>query len=70
MTPSDMRMTRRALDLTQTQMASVLHVHESTVRGWEAGTPIPGPAQVAVVYILRYGLLDGIAEDIPEWRSP
>ena len=70
MTPEDLRKARRALDKTQYEMSRMLQVHESTYQGWESGTGIPGPAKVAVHYMLRCGILDGLMDGIPEWRSP
>jgi DNA-binding transcriptional regulator YiaG len=47
MTASDMKHRRRALELTQTDLAKRLGVHSMTVSRWERGTvPIPEPVSL------------------------
>ena len=57
MTPADLRAARKALGLTQTQMAAALRLSDKngarSIRIWEKeGNTIPGPVQVAVGYVL------------------
>lgn len=60
MTPAAFKAARKALGLSQNALARALRVADGrTVRRWEAGErDIPGPAQVAVLYMLRHGPLE------------
>ena len=59
MTPKQFKAARRELDLTQNGMAQALGIaSDRTVRRWEAGErDIPGPAIVAIAYMLEFGLM-------------
>ena len=71
MTPDDLRKARRALDLTQVEMSKALRVDERKYRAWESGVAMPGPAVVAVHYMLRHGLIEGLIDNgVLTWRSP
>ena len=49
MTPSELRSTREAMGLTQTELAEALETALRTVQHWEAGDrAIPGPVRVAL----------------------
>ena len=52
MTPADFRNARKALGLTQHQLAEALHMGKwgwQTISKWENGSqPVPGPVQVAL----------------------
>ena len=57
MTPADFRNARKALGLSQKEMAEALRLSpkngDRTIRLWETdGNTIPGPAQVAVEYMM------------------
>jgi len=53
MTPDDLRRIRRALGLTQGELADELGVHQVTVARWEVGMRrIPEPVARLVVRIL------------------
>lgn len=58
MTPSDLRIARRKLGLTQHALAEALRMGKSgwqSVSRWERdGQTIPGPVQVAVQCLLRH----------------
>lgn len=60
MTPADFKAARQRLGLSQNALARALRVADGrTVRRWEAGQrDIPGPAMVAVAYMLRFGVLE------------
>lgn len=56
MTPAELKSIRKALGLTQSQLAALLELSpkngDRSVRVWEAeGATIPGPVAVAVRYI-------------------
>lgn len=54
MTPQEFKAARRTLGLSAEKMAKALNVSSGrTVRRWEAGKDIPGPAIVAVRFMLR-----------------
>lgn len=82
MTPTNLRIARKSLGLTQHSLAEVLRMGKwgfQSVAKWEKGeVPIPGPAQVAIelmardaewveVERLRMGKLFGWDE--PTWRD-
>jgi len=56
MTPSDLKYARRALGLTQRELASVLRLGKDggrAVRRWEGGdSPISGPVSLAIEAML------------------
>ena len=57
MTPADLRAARKALGLTQSGLAEALRLSPTngsrTIRIWETdGNTVPGPAQVAVEFML------------------
>lgn len=57
MTPADLRAARKTLGLTQSGLAEALRLSPTngsrTIRIWETdGNTIPGPAQVAVEFML------------------
>lgn len=57
LTPADFRKARKALGLSQREMAEALRLSpangDRTIRIWEAeGNTVPGPAQVAVEMML------------------
>jgi DNA-binding transcriptional regulator YiaG len=63
MSPDDVRAARQRLELTQLQLADALRLArpygKDVVRSWETGRrPITGPAQVAIAFMLRFGLLE------------
>lgn len=58
MTPADFRNARKALGLSQKEMAKALRLSEKngdrSIRIWESeGNTVPGPVQVAVEFMLR-----------------
>lgn len=58
MTPADLRAARKALGLTQSGLAEALRLSDKngarTIRIWETdGNTVPGPAQVAVEFMLK-----------------
>lgn len=58
MTPADFRNARKALGLSQKEMARALRLSEKngdrSIRIWESeGNTVPGPVQVAVEFMLR-----------------
>lgn len=57
MRPADFHNIRKALGLTQSQMAEALRMGPNgsrTIRRWETGEiPVSGPAQVAVEAMIR-----------------
>lgn len=58
MTPADFRNARKALGLSQREMAEALRLSpangDRTIRIWETeGNTVPGPAQVAVEAMLK-----------------
>jgi DNA-binding transcriptional regulator YiaG len=58
MTPADFRNARKALGLSQKEMAKVLRLSEKngdrSIRIWESeGNTVPGPVQVAVEFMLE-----------------
>jgi transcriptional regulator with XRE-family HTH domain len=58
MTPADFRNARKALGLTQSQMAEALRLSTKngsrSIRIWEKeGNTVPGPVQVAVEFMLE-----------------
>lgn len=64
-TPERVKAARKALGLTQAQLAARLRLRanygDATVRSWEAGRrEISGPAQVAIELLLQ---LDGLTID-------
>ena len=58
MTPAKFKAARQALGLSQDAMARALLVKSGrTIRRWESGErDIPGPALVAVGYMLQHGI--------------
>jgi len=49
MLPAELRATREAMGLTQTELAAALETALRTVQHWEAGDrAIPGPVRVAL----------------------
>ena len=60
MTPKDFKSARQTLGLSSKGMARALQVESGrTIRRWEAGDrEIPGPAIVALTFMLRTGVLD------------
>lgn len=56
MTPADLRAARKALGLSQKELAKALRMGEhgwQSVSRWERdGSDIPGPVQVALEYLL------------------
>jgi len=59
MTPAQFKAVRKALGLSQQEMAEALRLNSGrAVRAYEGGErEISGPIQVAVAYMIRYGLL-------------
>jgi DNA-binding XRE family transcriptional regulator len=57
-TSAEFRMARKALGLSQTDMANALRLKDArAVRYYEAGErDISGPIQVAIAYMLKFGL--------------
>ena len=57
MTPTNLRIARKSLGLTQHSLAEVLRMGKwgfQSVAKWEKGeVPIPGPAQVAIELMAR-----------------
>ena len=57
MTPAELKSARKALGLSARGLAEALNLGTHggrTVRRWESGeTPISGPAQVAIKYMLK-----------------
>jgi DNA-binding transcriptional regulator YiaG len=58
MTPDDFRNARKALGLSQKDLAKVLRLSEKngdrSIRIWETeGNTVPGPVQVAVGFMLK-----------------
>lgn len=68
MTANEMVKARLALDLTQEDLARLLGFHVYTIRGYEKGNPIPRAAAVAMAYMVRYGLFEGIEDAHIPWR--
>jgi DNA-binding transcriptional regulator YiaG len=59
LTSAEARFLRKELDLPQAQLASILGVGETTVRGWESGRArVPAPAE----RLLRVLYLESVAE--------
>lgn len=58
MTPTEITDARKQLGLTQAELARVLGLADDRiVRRWEAGdVAITGPAQLAIRYMLAFGL--------------
>jgi DNA-binding transcriptional regulator YiaG len=44
----DVKSIRKALDMTQAQLASEVGVDQSTVSNWETGTTPRGPARILI----------------------
>lgn len=65
MTPAAFKQARILLELTQSQLAAVMGIHQTTVARWESGAlPIPGIARR-----LLTAYLDGYTpEDWPEGK--
>lgn len=59
MTPQQFKKARQTLNLSQSEMAEALKLSDSrSVRRLELGErEISGPIQVAIAYMLRFGLL-------------
>lgn len=58
MTPAELKEARRKLGLSTNKLGEAMGVDARTIRRWEAGDrSIPGPVQVAVAYMLKFGLL-------------
>jgi len=59
MTPAELRTARKALDMTQHQLAAALNMGKwgfQTVSIWEKdGSTVPGPVAVAVRYMVEHG---------------
>jgi DNA-binding transcriptional regulator YiaG len=57
MTPSELRAARKAIDMTQHELATALRMGKwgfQTVSVWEKdGSTVPGPVQVAVLAMLK-----------------
>jgi DNA-binding transcriptional regulator YiaG len=56
MAPTELREARQKLGLSAAGLAKALRLGANggrTVRRWEAGGPIPGPAQVAIELMLE-----------------
>lgn len=58
MTPADFRNARKALGLSQKEMAKALRLSEKngdrSIRIWESeGNTVPGPVQVAVEFMME-----------------
>ncbi len=52
MTPAEIRAARRALDLSQSQLAARLGVHQKSVSKWERGEhPVPLHVALAVAHL-------------------
>lgn len=70
MTPADLTAARKRLQLTAAGLGRALELGGEdpgrSVRLWEAGRPIPGPARVAIRYMLaeraRQSLQDAVEE--------
>lgn len=53
MTPSELKQTRQALNLTQAQLAAQLQVGRNTVARWEMGeVPISRVTELAIRYLV------------------
>ena len=65
--PDEVKAAREALGMTQLELADALRLDrpygKDVVRSWETGRrPITGPAQVAILLMLRHGPLDQSTE--------
>ena len=76
MAPADLRTARKALGLSQKELAKALRMGEhgwQSVSRWERdGSSIPGPAQVAVECLLRHGENSKgsqMSDELDVWRE-
>ena len=69
MTAEDLKKARLAVCLTQAQLAAILGLHVYTIRNYEkGGADVPQAVAVAMAYMVRYGLFEGIEEAHIPWR--
>lgn len=66
-----MRKARLGLGLRQEDLARILGNHLGSISRYENGhEDIPQSTAVAILYMVTYGLLEGLLEGQPVWRLP
>jgi DNA-binding transcriptional regulator YiaG len=74
MTPQEVRAARRALGMTQDQLANALRMGgdgKRAVRRWEAGDRhISGPASVAIEFMLEAAGCNRLTDSVSEDHQP
>ena len=73
MTPAELKTARRALGLKATALGRRLELEGAdpgrSVRLWEKGRPIPGPAAVAIRYMLAEQARQGLQEAVEQAQA-
>jgi hypothetical protein len=73
MTPADLKKARKLLGLTAAGLGRRLELEGKdpgrTVRLWEGGRPIPGPARVAIGYMLAEGVRSSLQEAVQQAQA-
>lgn len=71
MTGAELRKARQGLGLSQHDLARVLGKHPVSISRYENEREgIPKDTSLAMLYMVTYGMLEGVMEGAPVWRLP